>query len=179
MNPNPNYALQYPIGQLETPALITETIRGQWIEEVDLAPRQLKEAIHGLSSTQLDTPYRPGGWTVRQVIHHLPDSHMNAYIRMKLALTEEVPAITTYEEHIWAELYDTYHTPVEVSIRLLESLHQRWVVLLRSLSETSWQRSFRHPVLGIVVLNQAAGMYAWHGKHHIAHITSLRQRMDW
>lgn len=179
MSQTNNYTLQYPIGTFEAPELITESVRNQWIEEIALAPQKLKSAIEGLSTQQLDTPYRPGGWTVRQVIHHLPDSHMNAYIRMKLALTEEVPTIKPYEEQLWAELYDTYHTPVDVSVALLVHLHLRWGTLLHSLSETSWQRNFRHPQLGVVVLNEAVGMYAWHGNHHIAHITSLRRRMGW
>jgi hypothetical protein len=179
MTPSPDFSLQYPIGKFQAPAQITETVRNQWIEDIALAPQRLKDAIHGLSATQLDTAYRPGGWTVRQVIHHLPDSHMNAYIRIKMALTEEVPTVKPYEEHLWAELYDTYHSPVDVSVTLLESLHQRWVILLGSLSESSWQRSYRHPQSGIVVLYQVAGLYAWHGNHHIAHITSLRERMAW
>jgi uncharacterized damage-inducible protein DinB len=173
------YTLQYPIGKFIAPDQITESIRKQWVDEIAQAPQKLKEAIHGLSAQQLDTPYRPGGWTIRQVTHHIPDSHINAYIRIKMALTEEVPTIKPYEEQFWAELYDTYHTPVEVSITLLENLHQRWVALLYSLSETSWQRSYRHPQSGIVVLNEVAGMYAWHGSHHIAQITSLRKRMNW
>jgi hypothetical protein len=179
MNPTPKFTLQYPIGKFVSPALITDTVREQWIEEIALAPQRVREAIQGLSTLQLDTSYRPGGWTVRQVVHHLPDSHMNAFIRMKLALTEEVPTIKPYEEQLWAELYDVFDTPVEVSLSLLENLHQRWVILLRSLSESSWQRSYRHPQSGIVVLNQVVGTYAWHGNHHIAHITSLRTRMNW
>jgi hypothetical protein len=174
-----DFDLKYPIGKFTAPALITEAVYQKWIEDIALAPQKLREAIHGLSSQQLDTPYRPSGWTVRQVIHHLPDSHMNAFIRIKLALTEEVPTISPYKEHLWAELYDVFNTPVEVSLSLLENLHQRWVVLLRSLSDTSLQRSYRHPDYGIVVLHHVAGMYAWHGHHHIAHITSLRKRMNW
>jgi hypothetical protein len=174
-----NYTLQYPIGKFVAPARITESIRKQWVEEIAQAPQKLKKAIQGLSAWQLDTPYRPGGWTVRQVVHHIPDSHMNAYMRTKLALTEEVPVIKPYEEQLWAELYDTYHTPVEVSAALLENLHQRSVTLLHALPEAGWQRSYRHPQLGMVLLAEAAGMYAWHGNHHIAHISSLRERMNW
>ncbi len=133
----------------------------------------------GLSPEQLDTPYRPGGWTVRQVVHHVPDSHINSYIRFKLALTEPEPTIKPYDEALWAELADTPATPVEVSLTLLDSLHGRWVPLLRSLSGADFARQFRHPELGMVRLDGNLALYAWHGRHHVAHITSLRERMGW
>jgi hypothetical protein len=132
-----------------------------------------------LSTQQLDTPYREGGWTVRQVAHHVPDSHMNAYVRFKLALTEEDPVIKPYAEDRWARLGDTQATPIEVSLALLESLHSRWVGLLRSLRPEDWKRTFRHPELGLVSLEKNLAMYSWHGRHHVAHITELRKRMGW
>ena len=142
-------------------------------------PAELRAAVHGLSPEQLDTPYRLEGWTVRQVVHHLPDSHMNSFIRFKLALTEEEPTIKPYDEDLWARLGDVRNTPVEVSLRLLESLHQRWVVLLRSLGDEDWPRKFRHPELGVMSLERNLALYAWHGRHHVAHITALRERMGW
>jgi len=137
----------------------------------------LKAAVAGLSAEDLDTPYRPGGWTVRQLVHHVPESHMNSYIRYKWALTEDEPTIKPYFEDRWAELSDARTCPVEPSLALLESLHQRWVTLLRGLTEEDWKRTFRHPDLGLVRLDQNAALYAWHGRHHVAHITNLRERI--
>lgn len=139
----------------------------------------LRRAVNGLSLEQLDAPYRPGGWTVRQVTHHLPDSHLNSYTRFKLALTEDEPVIKPYMEDRWAELEDTRSTPIEVSLVLLEALHERWVTLLRSLSATEYRRAFRHPEMGLMPLSTSLALYAWHGKHHVAQITALRERMNW
>ena len=139
----------------------------------------MRAAVAGLTPERFDTPYRPGGWTVRQVVHHVPDSHMNAYVRFKLALTEDEPTIKPYEEAAWAELADSASTPADVSLTLLETLHDRWVRLLRSMTEADFARKFRHPQLGVVPLDKNLALYAWHGKHHVAHITSLRQRMGW
>jgi hypothetical protein len=139
----------------------------------------MRAAVAGLTPERFDTPYRPGGWSVRQVVHHVPDSHMNAYVRFKLALTENEPTIKPYEEAAWAELADSASTPVDVSLTLLETLHDRWVRLLRSMTEADFARKFRHPQLGVVPLDKNLALYAWHGKHHVAHITSLRQRMGW
>ena len=136
-------------------------------------------AKEGLTPQQLDTPYRDGGWTVRQVTHHVPESHMNAYIRFKLALTEDVPTIKPYAEDRWAQLADTQSTPIDVSLALLESLHTRWVRLLRSMTPDDWKKTFRHPELGLVPLEKNLAIYAWHGKHHVAHVTELRKRMGW
>jgi uncharacterized damage-inducible protein DinB len=135
--------------------------------------------VKGLTDEQLDTPYRSGGWTVRQVVHHVPDSHLNSYVRFKLALTEDNPTIKPYEEGRWAELSDSNSTPVEVSLTLLESLHDRWVRLLRSLTPEQWKRTFRHPELGEMTLEKTLALYAWHGKHHVAHITELRKERSW
>jgi uncharacterized damage-inducible protein DinB len=158
---------------------ITEDRRRRLIEEIAEAPARLRAAVSGLSPEQLETPYREGGWTVRQVVHHLADSHLNSYARFKLALTEDEPAIKTYHEDKWAELYDARTAPIELSLSLLESLHERWVLLLKSLAEQDWVRTFRHPDLGVVPLQKNVGLYAWHGKHHVAHVTSLRESKGW
>ena len=171
--------LRYPIGKFTIEGEITEQRRRQWIDEIREAPAQLRAAVAGLTEEQLGTPYRPGGWTVRQVVHHLPDSHLNSYVRFKLALTEEQPTIKPYEQERWAELEDGRAAPVEISLALLESLHRRWVLLLYSLQPADFLRRFRHPELGEVSLERNLALYAWHGRHHIAHITSLRERMGW
>lgn len=172
--------LRYPIGPFRYTEDGSPARREQWIGEIAVAPGQLSAAVAGLSPGQLDTPYRPEGWTVRQVVHHLPDSHLNAYTRIKLALTEEVPTIKPYEEARWAELPDARSGPVEPSLALLEFLHQRWLLLLRNLRPPDFARRFRHPEHGRVFdLDEALAMYSWHGKHHVAHITSLRRRMGW
>lgn len=170
--------LQYPIGKFSVPTDVLAPLRSRWMEEVSQAPARLRGAVVGLKEEQLDTPYRPGGWTVRQVVHHVPDSHMNAYVRFKLALTEDTPTIKPYAENFWAELADST-APLETSLSLLENLHHRWVLLLRSLREEDWSRTFRHPDLGVRRLDQTLALYAWHGRHHAAHITNLRQRMNW
>jgi len=170
---------RYPIGKFEAASGLTEADVAGFIDEIAALPAQLRQAVAGLSNEQLDTPYRPGGWTVRQVVHHLADSHLNSYTRFKLALTEDSPTIKPYEEDRWAELADGKTEPVEVSLVLLEALHHRWVVLLRSLSPDQWQRTFNHPVSGITPLIKAAGLYAWHGKHHLAHITTVKDLNKW
>jgi uncharacterized damage-inducible protein DinB len=171
--------LQYPIGKFQWNGSITDEQRRTLIDAIEQTPAALRAAVHGMSPDQLDTPYRPGGWTVRQVVHHLPDSHLNSYVRFKLALTETDPVIKPYDEALWAELPDSRSTPVEVSLTLLESLHQRWVVLLRSLSAQDGARSFRHPERGAMSLDQTIALYAWHGRHHAAHITTLREHQGW
>jgi len=142
-------------------------------------PEHLRAAVAGLSNTQLDTPYREGGWTVRQLVHHLADSHMNSYVRMRLALTEDWPTIKPYDEKLWAELPDAITAPAELSLDLIEGLHKRWVILLRSLSEEQWRRGYVHPENGRQTLAEAVALYAWHSRHHVAHITELRKRMGW
>lgn len=170
---------RFPVGKFSYSGTLTPEQKQTFLDEVAQAPAKLRAAVKGLSEAQLDTPYRDGGWTVRQVVHHVPDSHMNAYVRFKLALTEEEPTIKPYAEERWAELADTQATPVEVSFTLLDSLHDRWTRLLRSLDEKAWKRSFRHPDLGPMTLEKALALYAWHGKHHVAHITALRARKGW
>jgi hypothetical protein len=170
--------LRFPVGEFKPEESYTEADRVRFIEEVEAAPARLREAVAGLGEEQLDTPYRPGGWTVRQVAHHLPDSHFNGYVRMKLALTEDEPMVKTYMEDRWAELAD-YKAAPDVSLTLLDAVHQRWVSVLRSLGPAELARKFRHPEWGTVSLEQQLALYAWHGRHHVAHITSLRERMGW
>ena len=149
-------------------------------EDIAAAPAKMRAAVSGLTDEQLDTPYREGGWTVRQVVHHVPDSHLNAYCRLKLALTEERPTIRPYDESTWAKLDDSRLTPIEVSLTLLESLHARWMTLFRSMKPEDFGRTFRHPEHeGTQTVDWLVAMYAWHGKHHAGHITSLRERMGW
>ena len=171
--------LRYPIGAFDTAAPVAPETRPQLIDQIAAAPTRLREAVRGLTNDQLDTPYRPGGWTVRQTVHHVADSHMNSYVRLRLALTEEEPVIKPYDEAKWAELLDARTLPVEVSLDLLDNLHQRWVALLRSLSGADFARTFRHPALGLLGLDTNLALYAWHGRHHTAHITGLRQRNGW
>ena len=170
--------LRYPIGKFSFQAPLTGQHQ-KWIDDIASAPAKYRSAVAGLNETQLDTPYREGGWTVRQLIHHVPDSHMNAYIRFKLALTEEEPTIKPYDEGAWAKLSDTRGTPVEVSLATLENLHARWVTLLKGMTEEEYQRKLRHPERGLVTLENNLAMYAWHSKHHEAHIMSLREREGW
>jgi hypothetical protein len=170
---------RFPIGKFSFPTSVSPSDLTGFIGDIEKAPTALRSAVAGLSAEQLDTPYREGGWTARQVTHHVPDSHMNAYVRYKLALTEDEPTIKPYAEDRWAELADTQSTPIEVSLKMLEMLHERWVKLLRSLSPTDWKRQFRHPDLGVVSLEKNLALYAWHGKHHVAHVTELRKRMGW
>lgn len=171
--------LQYPIGRFKLEGPPTQQEIGRAIDEIAQAPAKLRAAVEGLSSEQLDTPYRPGGWTVRQVVHHVPDSHLNSYCRFKLALTEDEPTIKAYHEDRWAELDDSRTTPIEVSLAMLESLHKRWVLLMKSLAPADFARTFRHPEIGLVSLAKNVCLYGWHGRHHTAHITSLRERMGW
>jgi len=171
--------LRYPVGDFEWKGPITDAERHRFIGEIEQTPARLRTAVKGLTEQQLDTPYRPGGWTVRQVVHHLPDSHTNSYTRFRLALTENDPIIKPYDEGKWAELADARTAPIEISLNLLESLHHRWVMLLRSFNEKDWARTFRHPERGPMTLDKNLALYAWHGRHHVAHITSLRERMGW
>ena len=170
---------RYPIGKFNYDGSPSEDQRKKLIDDIAHAPAALRAAVRGLSPQQIETPYRDGGWTVRQVVHHVPDSHMNAYIRFKLALTEDEPTIKPYMEDRWATLSDTQAAPLEVSLALLDALHDRWVRLLRSLPPQDWRRTFRHPELGVMPLEKNLALYAWHGQHHVAHITELRKRMGW
>jgi len=172
--------LRYPIGKFTYDGDMTDARRAECIRRIGAAPGRLRAAVTGLDDAQLDTPYRPGGWTVRQVVHHVPDSHLNAYTRIRLALTEDTPTIKPYEEARWAELPDARSLPVEISLRLLEALHARWVPLLERLGPGDAARPLRHPEHGrLMTIDELLAMYAWHGDHHAAHITSLRERMGW
>ena len=171
--------LRYPIGRFQPVTSLTQAERVTCIEQIAAAPEGLRRAVQGLDDRQLDTPYRPGGWTVRQVVHHVPDSHLNAYTRFKLACTEESPAIKTYDEARWAELAEARTAPIDVSLDLLTLLHRRWVLFLRTLGPADFARTVRHPEWGAPTVDFLLAQYAWHGRHHTAHITSLRDRMGW
>jgi uncharacterized damage-inducible protein DinB len=171
--------LRYPIGEFKFEAPLNDGERQACILKIQETPARMRAAVAGLNEEQLDTPYRPGGWTVRQVVHHVPESHLNSYTRFKLAVTEDEPTITPYFEDRWAELDDARTAPITLSLDLLDALHARWLWFLRSLTPEDWQRTFRHPELGIVSLEKNVALYAWHGQHHVAHITSLRERMGW
>lgn len=171
--------LRFPIGRYQPrPALSPEDRQGL-IDDIAAVPHDLRGAVSGLSDAQLDTPYRPGGWTVRQVVHHLPDSHLNAYVRFRLTVTEPEPTIKPYDEAAWAELADARTGEVGTSLVLLEALHDRWTQLLRSFQQEEWSRAYHHPERGPVTLEENLQLYAWHGRHHLAHITQLHQRMGW
>lgn len=171
--------LSYPIGKFSPPEMITEAHRIQWIKDIEEMPALLRNAVTGLNQKQLDTPYRPDGWTVRQVVHHLPDSHINSYVRFKWTLTEDKPVIKAYDEASWAMLADS-SADIELSLALLDSLHARWVVLLSAMSDADFEKSFVHPESGKEIgLARNLALYSWHGSHHVAHVTSLRERMGW
>lgn len=172
--------LRYPIGRFAFSGDVTPARRAAWIDDIAAAPAALRGVVRGLSPEQLDTPYRPGGWTVRQVVHHVPDSHVNAYVRMRLAITEDDPTIKPYDEARWAELPDYKGVPIDVSLALLDALHTRWVAMLRALPDAAFTRGYVHPESGrLVPLDEALALYAWHGRHHVAHIAALRARSGW
>jgi hypothetical protein len=170
---------RYPSGRFSPDASPNPQTRARHIEAIAALPAQMRRAVAGLNDNQVNTPYRDGGWTVRQVVHHVPDSHLNAYIRFKWALTEANPTIKAYEESEWAKLKDSELTPVEVSLTMLEALHARWTVLLRSMKAEDFQRKFIHPDSGPHDVDWLLQLYSWHGNHHVTHITSLRERMGW
>jgi hypothetical protein len=171
--------LRYPIGPFRRPAGLGAEERAAAIAAIVEAPARLRAAVAGLTPAQLDTPYRPGGWTVRQLVHHVPDSHLNAYVRCKLALTEDAPTIRPYHEDRWAELPEASSAPIEPSLALLESLHLRWELALRGMAPADWERPLVHPDSGRQSVAQLIALYAWHGRHHVAHVTELRRREGW
>jgi hypothetical protein len=169
---------RYPVGKFVLPSSSSEPERRQRMADIESLPAKMRAAVRGLSDAQLDTPYREGGWTVRQVVHHVPDSHVNAYCRWKLTLTEDAPTIKPYEEAEWAKLADSA-MPVEVSLNLLEAVHARWVTVLKATRPEEWSREFVHPQMGRLNLDQLLALYSWHSRHHLAHITELKKRMGW
>lgn len=171
--------LRYPVGKFQGPEKLSDDERKKAMAGIAEAPRQFRAAVAGFTDAQLDTPYREGGWTVRQVVHHVADSHMNAYVRTRLALTETEPTIKPYDEKLWAELPDARSAPLAPSHALLDALHERWIHLLRSTPAPDFSRSFRHPEHGLRSVDWMVGLYNWHGRHHVAHITGLRDRQGW
>ena len=171
--------LQYPVGKFERQANYTALEIQESIEVLEKLPQQMRTSVAGLSAEQLETSYREGGWSLRQVVHHVPDSHINSFVRFKLALTEENPTIKPYDEAAWAELSDSRDTPIQTSLDLLEALHERWVIVLRAIKPEDWRRTFNHPQNGAMTLEYAVALYAWHSRHHLGHITQTRARMGW
>jgi uncharacterized damage-inducible protein DinB len=171
--------LQYPIGKFQWPGSLSEEQRAECMAAIEALPESLRRSVAGLSDQQLDTPYRPGGWTVRQVVHHVADSHLHSYVRFRFALTENEPPVKGYDEKAWAELADARTAPVELSLRMLDGIHRRWVTLLRALQPTDLDRKFVHSERGPLTLEMNLALYAWHGRHHLAHIAGLRQRNGW
>lgn len=171
--------LQYPIGRFKADPETSAVKRAGWINDLERVPENLRQAVSGLSASQLDTPYRPGGWTVRQVVHHIADSNMNSYIRFRLGLTEDTPTIKPYEENGWAALLDSRTAPLDPSFQILDGLHSRWIMFLRAMTEADFARIIVHPESGRLTLDMMLQLYVWHSHHHIAHITRLRERNGW
>ncbi len=172
--------IRYPIGKFTPPSPITEDQISEWIEEIEALPALLRATVENLTDEQLDTPYRPDGWTVRQVIHHVSESHLNSIIRFKWTLTEDEPTIKAYNQQGWATTPDVQRTPIETTLRFVDALHAKWVILLKSLDNEDWRKAFVHPESGKKIeLAWMAGLYAWHGKHHVAHVESLKNREGW
>ena len=169
---------RYPIGKYE-PKPYSQQQKEQWLNDLKFLPTDLEMAVTNLDEFQLDTPYREGGWTVKQLVHHVADSHANAYIRFKLGLTEDNPPVKPYNEKEWALLNDVQTVPINVSLTWLHAMHQRWVASIRDLTDEQWQRTVLHPQHNEISLWFLLGMYAWHGKHHTAHITTLREQNNW
>jgi len=171
--------LRYPVGRFQRPETVSADERASCIREIAELPANLRAAVEGLTEPQLETPYRPGGWNVRQVVHHIADSHMNSFIRFRLGLTESDPIIKPYEEGEWAKLADSRTSPIELSLTLLDALHARWITMLDAMTDADFARTFRHPESGLLRLDVNIALYAWHSRHHVAHITTLRERMGW
>jgi hypothetical protein len=173
------FDVRYPLGTYH-PQPFSSVQKGEWLADIRFLPQRLEAALHDLDEAQLHTPYREGGWTVHQLVHHIADSHINAYCRFKLGFTEEIPTIKTYDEKAWAQTADVTELPVNISITLLFALHQRWYSFLQSFTDRDWQRTIYHPEhQREITLWHLVGMYAWHGRHHVAHITAMRERMAW
>jgi uncharacterized damage-inducible protein DinB len=171
--------VRYPVGPFHAPSVFTPELRGELIAQIEGTPASLRSAVSGMTEGQLRQPYRDEGWTVAQVVHHVADSHVNSYVRFKLAATEDNPPIKSYNEALWAELADATSLDLRASLGLLDALHARWVAFLRSLDDDQFSRTFNHSVTGPVSIDRALALYAWHGRHHTAHITTLREHMGW
>ena len=171
--------LRYPVGRHQRPQSLGSEQRRTAIDAIAAAPTLLRTAVSGLDDRQLDTPYRPDGWTVRQVVHHVPDSHLNAYTRFKLALTEDTPTIKPYDEAKWAQLEDSRSTPIATSLALLDAIHDRWLRVLRAMSPSDFAQKLKHQKNGVMNLDKMLELYEWHGRHHVAHVTNLRGRNAW
>jgi hypothetical protein len=171
--------LRFPIGRFSPPAMSLAEVRAAHFQTLGMLPQRLRAAVSGLSDPQLDTPYRSEGWSLRQVVHHVADSHANCYIRFKLALTEDWPTVKPYDEVAWANLSDSRRLPVDVSLAMVEALHGRWVGLLEAMSEEDFHKGYVHPEQGRQNLAKVLALYDWHSRHHTAHITSLRARQGW
>jgi hypothetical protein len=170
---------KYPIGKFQWKENLSDARRKELVDQIAELPAKFRDAVKGFDEKKFDTPYREGGWTVRQLVHHVADSHMNAYIRFKLALTENEPTIKTYEQEEWATTVDSLRAPAEISLSLIDGIHGRWVIFLRSLSPADFSRKFTHPEHGKMTLERLLGLYAWHGRHHTAHITELKKAKGW
>jgi uncharacterized damage-inducible protein DinB len=171
--------LRFPVGRFQRTEELSAAQRRDAIAVIAATPAELRGAVRGLSDTQFDTPYRPDGWTVRQVVHHIPDSHANALIRFKLGLTENNPTVKPYDEAAWAKLEDARSTPIEISLSLVDGLHDRWIRVLNAMTPADFKRTLNHPENGVMTLDHVLALYAWHSRHHIAHITNLRSRNGW
>lgn len=171
--------LRYPIGRFDFKQAVSPEKLTAWIGIIEAAPARMRDAVAGLDDAQLDTRYRPDGWTIRQVVHHVADSHINSYVRFKLAMTEDVPTIRPYHEERWAELEEARTGPVDLSLDLIEALHRRWVMFLRNMAQSDFDKNFRHPELGELNVGRNVGLYAWHCEHHLSHITRAREREGW
>lgn len=171
--------LRYPIGKFEAAKDITPEMREKFIQTVEELPAKLRAAVDDLSDEQLDTPYRPDGWTIRQVVHHVADSHINSICRFKLGLSEDTPTIKPYEEALWAEMADAKNAPVDLSLNVIDGVHARWTMLLKSMSKTDFERKINHPERGAMTLNSLLALYDWHSRHHTAHVTKLREKNNW
>jgi uncharacterized damage-inducible protein DinB len=171
--------LRFPIGEFEKISEVSAETRGRFIQTIEELPAKFREAVSGLSDEQLDTPYRPDGWTVRQLVHHLADSHINSFCRFKLGLSEDTPTIKPYFEAQWAETADAKNAPVELSLNIIEGVHARWALLLKSMTEADFARKINHPERGVMSLDSLLALYDWHSRHHTAHVTNLRERNNW
>jgi uncharacterized damage-inducible protein DinB len=178
-NHGANEDLRYPVGQWTWPSEVTAEDCARWIRDIEALPAKLREAVAGLAPEHLDIPYREGGWTIRQIVHHVPESHMNSYIRFKLALTEDNPTVKPYDEALWAKLPDASTAPIDLSLDLADALHKRWGLVLRAMTDGDFARTYYHPESGTQKLDAILGLYAWHGRHHVGQIVAIRGRNGW